>query len=234
MSFLRHQIILRKANALSSFVEFETAADLKTAVEKLDGREFKGARVTCVADVCIQFIPIWPLLTQFRPNRIPLVIEPDPALLLADLMRRTMSVVAHPVDTALVVTDTAIGAHLDGAIMTMTVVVMAALPHGLAPRLMTILLHVVAVLKILTGATTHLLTHMPMAMADPLTTDLLQGITLREIPVTPIMIAVVATGNLSYLNKPPYPPTYIDRSCWTNDTLSCNGNGGRLCIGRFK
>ena len=36
---------------LSSFVEFETAADLKTAVEKLDGREFKGARVACVPDV---------------------------------------------------------------------------------------------------------------------------------------------------------------------------------------
>ncbi|KAI9738975.1 MAG: hypothetical protein M1818_005289 [Claussenomyces sp. TS43310] len=32
------------------FVEFETAADLRTAVEKLDGREFKGARVICVAD----------------------------------------------------------------------------------------------------------------------------------------------------------------------------------------
>ncbi|KAI1402725.1 hypothetical protein F4819DRAFT_453733 [Hypoxylon fuscum] len=32
------------------FVEFETAVDLKTAVEKLDGREFKGQRVTCVAD----------------------------------------------------------------------------------------------------------------------------------------------------------------------------------------
>jgi len=32
------------------FVEFETAADLKTAVDKLDGREFKGARVTCIAD----------------------------------------------------------------------------------------------------------------------------------------------------------------------------------------
>ncbi|KAJ0319275.1 hypothetical protein COL5a_010228 [Colletotrichum fioriniae] len=32
------------------FVEFETAADLRTAVEKLDGREFKGSRVTCVAD----------------------------------------------------------------------------------------------------------------------------------------------------------------------------------------
>ncbi|KAF0315709.1 pre-mRNA splicing factor [Colletotrichum asianum] len=32
------------------FVEFETAADLRTAVEKLDGREFKGNRVTCVTD----------------------------------------------------------------------------------------------------------------------------------------------------------------------------------------
>ncbi|KAL2170213.1 hypothetical protein VTG60DRAFT_5081 [Thermothelomyces hinnuleus] len=31
------------------FVEFETAADLRTAVEKLDGREFKNVRVTCIA-----------------------------------------------------------------------------------------------------------------------------------------------------------------------------------------
>ncbi|UKZ55267.1 hypothetical protein TrVGV298_009087 [Trichoderma virens] len=33
------------------FVEFETAADLRTAVEKLDGREFKGSRVQCLVDV---------------------------------------------------------------------------------------------------------------------------------------------------------------------------------------
>lgn len=32
------------------FVEFETANDLRTAVEKLDSREFKGQRVTCVAN----------------------------------------------------------------------------------------------------------------------------------------------------------------------------------------
>ncbi|PKS12856.1 hypothetical protein jhhlp_000196 [Lomentospora prolificans] len=32
------------------FVEFETAADLRTAVEKLDGREFKGSPVACIAD----------------------------------------------------------------------------------------------------------------------------------------------------------------------------------------
>ncbi|CAI7648616.1 unnamed protein product [Penicillium bialowiezense] len=33
------------------FVEFETANDLKTAVEKLDQREFKGSTVSCVADI---------------------------------------------------------------------------------------------------------------------------------------------------------------------------------------
>jgi hypothetical protein len=43
-------------NKFRSFVEFETAADLKTAVEKLDGREFKGVRVTCVADVWIRLL----------------------------------------------------------------------------------------------------------------------------------------------------------------------------------
>ena len=35
----------------SSFVEFENGADLKTAVEKLDKREFKGATVHCSQDV---------------------------------------------------------------------------------------------------------------------------------------------------------------------------------------
>ena len=36
-----------------SFVEFETQADLKTAVEKLDGQTFKGATVHCIADVSV-------------------------------------------------------------------------------------------------------------------------------------------------------------------------------------
>ena len=38
---------------LSSFVEFENAGDLKTAVEKLDRQDFKGSIVECVADVCV-------------------------------------------------------------------------------------------------------------------------------------------------------------------------------------
>ncbi|KAL3420782.1 pre-mRNA splicing factor [Phlyctema vagabunda] len=40
----------RDRDGKGSFVEFETAADLKTAVEKLDGREFKGVPVRCIAD----------------------------------------------------------------------------------------------------------------------------------------------------------------------------------------
>lgn len=35
----------------ASFVEFETAADLKKAVDTLDGRDFKEQRVLCVANV---------------------------------------------------------------------------------------------------------------------------------------------------------------------------------------
>lgn len=34
-----------------SFVEYETAADLASAVEKLDNNEFKGATVRCISDV---------------------------------------------------------------------------------------------------------------------------------------------------------------------------------------
>ena len=48
-----------------SFVEFETAADLKTAVEKLDGREFKGARVGCVANVCVLLNGVFDMFTHY-------------------------------------------------------------------------------------------------------------------------------------------------------------------------
>jgi hypothetical protein len=47
----RGDVLFRRTKHPSSFVEFETAADLRTAVEKLDGREFKNARVTCIASV---------------------------------------------------------------------------------------------------------------------------------------------------------------------------------------
>lgn len=34
-----------------SYVEYETAADLRKAIEGLDNREFKGANVHCAVDV---------------------------------------------------------------------------------------------------------------------------------------------------------------------------------------
>lgn len=40
------------------FVEYETAGDLKNAVEKIDGREFKGETVRCVEDVCREALEV--------------------------------------------------------------------------------------------------------------------------------------------------------------------------------
>ena len=44
---IRCRIVIDSAR----FVEFETAGDLKVAVDKLDNQDFKGASVRCVADV---------------------------------------------------------------------------------------------------------------------------------------------------------------------------------------
>ena len=40
-----------RGNDGRGFVEFETSADMKTAVEKLNETDFKGAIVSCIADV---------------------------------------------------------------------------------------------------------------------------------------------------------------------------------------
>jgi hypothetical protein len=60
------------------FVEFETANDLKTAVEKLDQREFKGSRVTCVADVRSPFSFLFPFPDRRIHTRTPSHFFPDP------------------------------------------------------------------------------------------------------------------------------------------------------------
>lgn len=41
---------------ISSFVEYETGADLDTAVAKIDGTEFKGSLVHAIADVRSSYI----------------------------------------------------------------------------------------------------------------------------------------------------------------------------------
>ncbi|KAI9673122.1 MAG: hypothetical protein M1817_002984 [Caeruleum heppii] len=76
------------------FVEFETAADLRTAVEGLDGHDFKGARVTCTEDV--GFNPSVPIATDRAPRLDAAAIHP--------LMIMTAEVLAeatpHPPVTA--------------------------------------------------------------------------------------------------------------------------------------
>ena len=52
------------ADTRNSFVEFETASDLKTAVEKLDRQDFKGSVVECTADVRAFHSPTVILLQQ--------------------------------------------------------------------------------------------------------------------------------------------------------------------------
>jgi hypothetical protein len=63
-------------------VEFETSADLKSAVEKLDGREFKGVTVHCTADVSSSSSELIKLiLSRFKTNVRMLV------LIVSDLLR---------------------------------------------------------------------------------------------------------------------------------------------------
>jgi RNA recognition motif-containing protein len=59
------------------FVEFETAVDLKTAVEKLDNREFKGQRVQCVADTQPDFPPRGDRRSRSPKGRRPYGMPPD-------------------------------------------------------------------------------------------------------------------------------------------------------------
>ncbi|KAA8566780.1 hypothetical protein EYC84_009880 [Monilinia fructicola] len=144
----------RDRDGKGSFVEFETAADLKTAVEKLDGREFKGARVTCTAD------------TQPDIPRDSRARDLDPPFLEDDLTQLTIMIdVVHPVVTVHVVMPIVIAAHLAVAITMMTVVVMVA-HHHLDPVVpSTITHHHVAVASMIPIVITH------PEMPDMLMTD---------------------------------------------------------------
>lgn len=87
-------------------MEFETAHDLRTAVDKLDGREFKGARVTCTADVR-SILLIKNNTDCCRLNRTPRVIELALALHLAVTPMMTMIVGDHHAATLHVAMRTA-------------------------------------------------------------------------------------------------------------------------------
>ncbi|KAJ0363941.1 hypothetical protein COL154_005228 [Colletotrichum chrysophilum] len=177
------------------FVEFETAADLRTAVEKLDGREFKGNRVTCVAD-----------LTHF--------IRPNPICLLATSAARAHVLLADVALTRLRWTTT-IGVALHEVTVRaemdiVTAIVSAALVEStmmialdtdpLLAALWMITLHREAAMTTPTVET--ILRHpIPMPTVDP--TTVLRETSLLEMGRTLVMgtlasmTVVAVTGNSS-------------------------------------
>lgn len=89
-----------------SYVEFESAADLKTAIEKLDNREFKGNRVSCAVDVSSHSLPSLLLLyLTLSVCRLPLRAHPAGAAGLAPL---------HPVADGRIRLPRMIVDHLEG------------------------------------------------------------------------------------------------------------------------
>ena len=108
---------------------------MRTAVEKLDGREFKGARVICVADVSIKWLHHSNTLTASRLSLICLVIGIGPDLPVVVPTQMIMIDVGPHVATAHAVTDTVIEPPPDEAI-TMTESDMIALLLGLVGLLM--------------------------------------------------------------------------------------------------
>jgi hypothetical protein len=116
------------ANTTRSFVEFETSADLKTAVEKLDQQDFKGQTVTCVADVSFHKIR-WKLMLIKQPRNkqrlhqtVAALVRPPLAAVVVMAMvlaTHTTTLVVLPVVTALAVTTTDAVHHHVAATSTM-------------------------------------------------------------------------------------------------------------------
>ena len=105
------------------FVEFETAGDLKVAVDKLDNQDFKGASVRCLADVrfplTLLIISTTKLIcrpkTRFPATTVIALARPPHSVEEAAAIHHLMATtaVAHlpPVATAPVVMNTVVAPH---------------------------------------------------------------------------------------------------------------------------
>jgi len=108
---------------VTRFVEFETAGDLKVAVDKLDGTDFKGNAVRCIADVSLLYSsPINALMSLFSSKkRLPATI----GTALAPLPLSVAAATLQPMATTTVVAPLRLG---DTAHIAMTTVVALLLP----------------------------------------------------------------------------------------------------------
>lgn len=145
-----------------SFVEYETGADLDSAVAKIDGTEFKGSMVHAAADVrnnTFDEIVLTNTSHRFRLRLLVTASTTDPALLLvaaadtgvdtAAAAMTTMIVVDLLVHTARV--DTAIGLLLAVTTTTLAIAVIVVTVDTAVPAVLPLL--VIVALQV---TTTHL------------------------------------------------------------------------------
>lgn len=163
------------------FVEFETAGDLKVAVDKLDNQDFKGASVRCLADVRFPTDSPMHLIpkSMYRPKtRFPATIVTalarlhpfvEAAAAIHHLTATTAVARLRPVAIALVVMITVVAPHP----VTITTPVIAAtvlhLPHAQLAHPLTIPthhLHVAATAMILTALRLVVDMKIPMLPTD--------------------------------------------------------------------
>lgn len=220
-----------------SFVEFENAADLKMAVEKLDNTEFKGANVHCIADVGMP-IARRIALTRSRSKNL-LVI----AIARARRVRAMAS--AHQGKNTMVVADRL---HAEGtALVAMTI---AAAPRRAVTittheTIVTIRLLVVAALRWkmdirhLGEATVMILTphhhHVDTRNPTPMATSVLHDReALHRVATAPTKAIVLATGRYLFLIRAsrlrvPRLSLQIHLSPSTSSSDKLSGHGERGC-----
>lgn len=210
--FISRQKVIAWRLLSISFVEFESAADLRTAVEKLDGREFKGTRVQCVADVSFLLPRSLCRLELTLPRRSLTCRLPvaDPAPLASDevvgtagLLWTTTTAVVLPLAALVLAAETDPTATVTAAPVVTTTTVVATALRLAAPSMIT--LHPVAGMTTLTVGTTHPWTPMPMVVPTivlppvtsplPVTADtLLARATHHETMSRAVAAAAVVTG----------------------------------------
>lgn len=199
-----------RTDLANRFVEFETAADLKVAVEKLDNQDFKGSNVRCIADVCHPFTPPnptpWFPLTRHRlrpkspeMSAIVLVHHHLVAPIPPPMVATTTVVVTRflAVTIARLVILVTVVARLHRVTMS-TVVILAAI----APRLLALLQSIIRIRMLGTITTVTILTRLSPG-AVTMTPRILQtGIRLvgRDPPIEVMrdtMMAVRVIGDFS-------------------------------------
>ncbi|KAI1124245.1 hypothetical protein F5Y10DRAFT_285232 [Nemania abortiva] len=176
------------------FVEFETAVDLKTAVEKLDNREFKGQRVSCVADTSLPegiAVLARPRVAD-RTECLPMATTVDLPHAATVLGVTVMIIVIEA--PAVTTTTTAVIGHPRAADQLMSM----AHPEGVMKTLID------GIIRPLTRTLTAVLTTVPRE------TSLLERAAMVHVKVAHILAKIIgeeATGkrlNSTSLNAPPY------------------------------